>query len=126
MFSRFSSQERGRASAILQEKKLDMALVPLVYASVCKLAVDASLHRLGVEQLNIGDVHCLEWEACVVFVLRVLTVYIMAPLTINQPNKKTRTTPFLLSNVEPSHSILKKIKIKSLHSRDSPTKHYLR
>jgi hypothetical protein len=88
MFSRFSSQERGRASAILQEKKLDMALMPLVYTSVCKLAVDASLHRLGVEQLNIGDVHCLEWEACVVFVLRVLTVYIMAPLTINQPNKK--------------------------------------
>jgi hypothetical protein len=67
-----------------------------VYASVRKLAVNASLRRLGVEQLNISDIHCLEWEARVVFVempqerfvLTVLTVYIMAPLTFNQPNKK--------------------------------------
>jgi hypothetical protein len=66
-----------------------------VYASVRKLAVNASLRWLGVEQLNISDIHCLEWEARVVFVempqerfvLTVLTVYIMAPLTFNQPNK---------------------------------------
>jgi hypothetical protein len=110
MFSRFSSQERGRASAILQEKKLDMALMPLVYTSVCKLAVDASLHRLGVEQLNIGDVHCLEWEACVVFVLRVLTVYIMAPLTINQPNKKLEQLHSYFQTWNGAIRFLKKLK----------------
>ena len=34
-----------------------------VYASVRKPAVDASLRRLGVERLSIGDVQRLEWEA---------------------------------------------------------------
>jgi hypothetical protein len=43
------------------------------------------------------------------FVLTVLTVYIMASLTFNQPNKKIRITPFLLSNVERSYSVLKKM-----------------
>ncbi|KAL6858766.1 hypothetical protein ACP4OV_017768 [Aristida adscensionis] len=34
-----------------------------VYASVRKPAVDASLRRLGVERLSIGDVQRLEWDA---------------------------------------------------------------
>ncbi|CAD6265285.1 unnamed protein product [Miscanthus lutarioriparius] len=34
-----------------------------VYASVHKPAVDASLRRLGVERLSIGDVQRLEWDA---------------------------------------------------------------
>ncbi|XP_040382836.1 exocyst complex component EXO70B1-like [Oryza brachyantha] len=34
-----------------------------VYASVRKPAVDASLRRLGVERLSIGDVQRLEWKA---------------------------------------------------------------
>jgi hypothetical protein len=52
----------------LQEEKLDVVLVLLVYASVCKLAVNASLCSLDVEQLNISDVHRLEWEVRMVFV----------------------------------------------------------
>ncbi|XP_037459833.1 exocyst complex component EXO70B1-like [Triticum dicoccoides] len=34
-----------------------------VYASIRKPAVDASLRRLGVERLSIGDVQRLEWDA---------------------------------------------------------------
>jgi exocyst complex component 7 len=34
-----------------------------VYASVRKTVVDASLRRLGVERLSIGDVQRLEWDA---------------------------------------------------------------
>jgi hypothetical protein len=41
-------------------------------------------------------------------------------------NRSILTSKFLLPNVERSHSVLKKIRTKSLHSHGSPTKHYLR
>jgi exocyst complex component 7 len=48
--SRMAAAEHGRECA-------------QVYASVRKPSVDASLRRLGVERLSIGDVQRLEWDA---------------------------------------------------------------
>jgi hypothetical protein len=62
----FQQPRKRPAISDLQEEKLDVVLVLLVYA--CKLAVNASLCILDVEQLNISDVHRLEWEVRMVFV----------------------------------------------------------
>jgi hypothetical protein len=56
-----------------------------VYASVRKLAVDASLHLGDIERLSIGDVQRLEWDA--------LEAKILPGRSPLVPGRRSRSSP---------------------------------